>query len=99
MIAFEVKFGGQALLFAPVTGGNLLHRRDDDRRLKMAEREWEFVEYIRQEAPAKLRNHVIFEKLNRTTVTEYLSKRSRSYCAKVTRQQPIIPHKHLLSGS
>ena len=39
MIAVEVKFGGQALLFAPVTGGNLLHRRDDDRRLKMAERE------------------------------------------------------------
>ena len=29
MIAVEVKFGGQALLFAPVTGGNPLHRRDD----------------------------------------------------------------------
>ena len=99
MIAVEVKFGGQALLFAPVTGGNLLHRRDDNRRIKMAAREREFVEYIRQEAPAKLRNHAIFKMLNQTTVTEYLSKRSRSYCAKVTRQQPIIPYKHLRSGS
>lgn len=99
MIAVEVKFGGQALLFAPVTGGNPLHRRDDDRRIQIAAREREFVENIRQEAPAKLRNHAIFKKLNRTTVTEYLSKRSRSYCAKVTRQQPIIPYKHLLSSS
>ena len=99
MIAVEVKFGGQALLFAPVTGGNPLHRRDDYRRIKLAARERKFVEYIRQEAPAKLRNHPIFQKLILTNVTEYLSKRSRSYCAKVTRHQPIILYKHLLSGS
>ena len=99
MIAVEVKFGGQALLFAPVTGGNPLHRRDDNRRLKMAYREREFVDYIRQEAPAKLKSHVIFEQLNHTNATEYLSKRSRSYCANVTRHQPIIPYKHLLSDS
>ena len=99
MIAVEVKFGGQALLFAPVSGGNPLHRRDDDRRLMMAAREREFVEYIRQEAPANLRNHSIFKQLKLTNATEYLSKRSRSYCANVTRQQAIIPYKHLLSGS
>ena len=99
MIAVEVKFGGQALLFAPVSGGNPLHRRDDDRRLMMAAREREFVEYIRQEAPANLRNHSIFKQLKLTNATEYLSKRSRSYCANVTRQQAIIPYNHLLSGS
>ena len=99
MIAVEVKFGGQALLFAPVTGRNPLHRRDDNRRIKLAARERESVEYIRQEAPAKLRNHPIFKNLILTDVTEYLSKRSVSYCAKVTRHQPIIPYKHLLSGS
>jgi len=99
MIAVEVKFGGQALLFAPVTGGNPLHRRDDNRRLKMAAREREFVEYIRQEAPVKLRSHAIFEQLKLTKVTKYLSERSRSYCANVTRHQPIIPYKHLLSDS
>ena len=99
MIAVEVKFGGQALLFAPVTGGNPLHRRDNNLRIKMAAREREFVEYIRQEAPAKLRSHAIFEQLKLTNVTTYLSKRSRSYCANVTRHQPIIPYKHLLSDS
>jgi len=99
MIAVEVKFGGQALLFAPVSGKNPLHRRDDDRRLEMAAREREFVDYIRQEAPAKLRNHAIFQQMKFTTVTEYLSKRSRSYCANITRHQPIIPYKHLLGDS
>ena len=99
MIAIEVKFGGQALLFAPVRGKNPLHRRDDDRRLEMAAREREFVDYIRQEAPAKLRNHAIFQQMKFTTVTKYLSKRSRSYCANITRHQPIIPYKHLLGDS
>ena len=65
----------------------------------MAARKREFVEYIRQEAPAKLRSHAIFEQLKLTNVTTYLSKRSRSYCANVTRHQPIIPYKHLLSDS
>jgi hypothetical protein len=99
MIAVEVKFGGQAFLFAPVTGGNPLHRRYDNRRIKMNAREREFVENIRREAPAKLRSHAIFEQIKLTTVTRYLSERSRSYCANVSRQQPIIPYKHLLSDS
>jgi hypothetical protein len=99
MIAVEVKFGGQAFLFAPVTGGNPLHRRDDNRRIKMKAREREFVEKFRREAPAKLRSHAIFEQIKLTTVTRYLSERSRSYCASVSRQQPIIPYKHLLSDS
>ena len=63
----------------------------------MAAREREFVEYIRQEAPIKLRSHAIFEQLKK--VTAYLSGRSKSYCANVTRHQPIIPYKHLLSDS
>ena len=35
---FVVKFGGQSLLFAPVTGGFPLIPRDDNRRIEMAAR-------------------------------------------------------------
>jgi len=96
LIAVEVKFGGQALMFAPVTGGNRLHRRHETNRRNMGAISREFVENFKREAPAKLRSHVIFEMLyNRAKY--HLSLHSRSYCANVTRHQPIIPYKHLLS--
>ena len=96
LIAVEVKFGGQALLFAPVTGGNRLHRRHETNRMNMTAISRQYVENAKREAPAKLRSHVIFEILYERS-KQYLSLRSRSYCANVTRHQPIIPYKHLLS--
>ena len=96
LIAVEVKFGGQAVLFAPVTGGNRLHRRHETNRMNMTAISRQYVENAKREAPAKLRSHVIFEILYERS-KQYLSLRSRSYCANVTRHQPIIPYKHLLS--
>ena len=97
MIVVDVKFGGQALLFAPVTGTNPLHRRHDETdRMNIESISREFVENLKQEAPAKLRSHEIFEKLNESA-KYHLGRYSRSYCATVTRHQPIIPYKHLLS--
>ena len=97
LIAVEVKFGGQALMFAPVTGSNPLHRRHDEtNRMNMTAISRQFVENAKREAPVELRSHVIFEILyNRAK--HHLSLHSRSYCANVTRHQPIIPYKHLLS--
>lgn len=97
LIAVEVKFGGQALMFAPVTGGNRLHRRHDEtNRINMTAISQQFVKNAKREAPAKLRSHVIFEILYERA-KPYLSLHSKSYCANVTRHQPIIPYKHLLS--
>ena len=97
LIAVEVKFGGQALMFAPVTGGNSLHRRHGEtNRRNMTNISREFVENFKREAPEMLRSHVIFEKLLENAKT-HLSLHSRSYCADVNRHQPIIPYKHLLS--
>ena len=97
LMAVEVKFGGQALLFAPVTGTNPLHRRHDETdQMNIESISREFVENLKQEVPTKLRSHEIFEKLNQSA-KYHLSRYSRSYCATVTRHQPIIPYKHLLS--
>ena len=96
LITIEVKFGGQALLFAPVTGGNPLHRRHENDQINITAISREFVENVKREAPTELRNHVIFEKLYNSSKL-YLGVQSRSYCANVTRQQLIIPYKHLLS--
>ncbi len=96
MIAVEVKFGGQALLFAPVTAGNPKHREYDRSKTNLTAISREFVERIKQEAPSKLRNHVIFEKLH-DSPRVYLDRKSRSFCVNVTRRQPIIPYRHLLN--
>ena len=96
IIAVEVKFGGQALLFAPVTAGNPKHREYD----RSANNFWtivrEFIARIKQEAPPTLRNHVIFDMLQ-ADPRVYLDRKSRSFCANVTRHQPIIPYRHLLN--
>ena len=91
----EVKFGGQALLFSPVTAGNPLHRKYDRARTNMTEICRQFIARIKQEAPPMLRNHVIFEMLH-AAPKHYLDKLSRSFCVNVTRHQPIIPYKRLL---
>ena len=54
MIAVEVKFGGQALLFAPVTAGNPKHRKYDRPKTNITAITREFIERIKQKAPPKL---------------------------------------------
>ena len=97
MIAVEVKFGGQALLFSPVTAGNSKHRKYDRSTKNFTEISREFIARIKQEAPPVLRNHIIFEMLYEHP-KRYLDSQSRSICVNVTRHQPIIPYRHLLKG-
>ena len=96
MIAVEVKFGGQALLFSPVTAGNPKHREYDRSKINMTEISREFIGRIKQEAPPIFRNHVIFKILHATPQL-YLETKSLSFCVNVTRHQPIIPYRHLLN--
>ena len=107
MIAVEVKFGGQALLFAPVTAKNLKHRSKYDPcdKLIMSLMR-KFIGRIKQEAPLKLQNHVIFKMLHANTDLYLLKpildglkryQAARSICVNVTRRQPIIPYRRLLN--
>ena len=96
MIAVEVKFGGQALLFAPVTAGNPKHRKYDRSATNMTAILREFIARIKQEAPPILRNHVILDMLNANPY-RYLETGSPSFCVNVTRHQPIVPFRHLLN--
>ena len=95
MMVVEVKFGGQALLFSPVTAGNPKHREYDRSQDDILQKVREFVARIKQEAPPTLRNHAIFKMLNNHPI--YALKESPSYCVNVTRHQPIIPYRHLLN--
>ena len=87
MIAVEVKFGGQAFLFAPVTAGNPKHRKYDRSTTNMTAISREFIARIKQEAPPMLRNHVIFDLLH-ANPKPYLNKGSPSFCVNGTRHQP-----------
>ena len=95
MIVVEVKFGGQALLLAPVTAGNPKHREYDRSANDLIRIVHEFIERIKQEAPPTLRNHAIFEMLHARPIRTL--KESRSFCRNVSRHQPIIPYRHLLN--
>ena len=97
MIAAEVKFSGQTLLFGAVTATNTKHREYFRSKTNLTRIMRKFVEEIRQEAPAKLRSHVLFQQLY-SSPESHLTAHSRSYCAKVTRHQPIIPYRHLQSS-
>ncbi|KAL9981374.1 hypothetical protein ACROYT_G010072 [Oculina patagonica] len=107
MIAVEVKFGGQALLFAPVTANNVRHRHKYKYCKTYRERAIlrKLIQRIKQEAPPKLRNHAIFTMLHenpdlylvRRGPTQLSKNRSQSLCVNVTRHQPIIPYRHLLN--
>ena len=96
MIAVEVKFGGQALLFSPVTADNPKHREYDRSEINITAISREFIARIKQETPPMLRNHVIFKMLQATPKL-YLETKSLSFCVNVTRHQPIIPYRHLLN--
>ncbi|XP_078371478.1 uncharacterized protein LOC144655138 [Oculina patagonica] len=99
MLAVEIKFGGQALMFAPVTADNPKHRKEYDRSLtNLTEMMREFIERIKREAPLKLRNHVLFKMLHKNP-DFYLQRQSRSFCLNATRHEPIIPFRHLLNRS
>ena len=90
----EVKFPGQALLFAPVTARNPKHRpyqRSHKNRTNIAR---EYIRGIKQEAPLQLRNHSLFELLNKRT-KGFLTRYSSTFCLNITRHQPIIPYQHL----
>ena len=95
MIAVEVKFGGQAFLFAPVTAGNPKHREYDRSANDLIRIVHEFIERIKQEAPPTLRNHAIFEMLHARPIRTL--KESPSFCRNASRHQPIIPYRHLLN--
>ena len=95
MMAVEVKFGGQALLFSPVTAGNPKHREYDRSANNIISIMHEFIARIKQEAPQTLRNHVIFKRLRARPISSLIE--SRSFCVNVTRHQPIIPYRHLLN--
>jgi len=90
MIAVEVKFGRQALLFSPVTARNPNHRKYDRSNTNMTEISCEFIARIKQEAPSTLRNHIIFKTLHENP-KQYLNTGSPSFCVNVTGHQPIVP--------
>ena len=95
MIAVEVKFGGQALLFSPVTAANPKHRKYDRSSKNLTALSREFIARIKEEAPRTLRNHAIFDMLH-ASPKQYLNTGSPSFCVNVSRHQPIIPYRHLL---
>ena len=95
MIVVEVKFSGQALLFAAVTAHNSAHRGHSKSTTNFTRISREFIKDIKQKAPPVLRNHVLFDAMYKRP-KPYLTGQSWSYCANVTRRQPIIPYRHLL---
>ena len=100
VITVEVKFPGQALLFAPVTALNPIHRQYTKKNQTDHRKVWlEYIEQIRQESPLKLRNHFVLQELHKHVLglKRYLTKLSRTFCLNVTRHQPIIPYRHLLN--
>jgi len=94
----EVKFPGQALLFAPVTAVNPIHRPYSRNQTNVSNIMREYVEGIIQEAPPKLREHAVLKKLRKyqRRLLGYLNNLSRTFCLNVSRHQPIIPYNHLL---
>ena len=97
MIAVEVKFGGQALLFSPVTASNPKHRKYNRASKNMTAISREFIARIKEEAPPAFRNHAIFDMIHASPKI-YLQTKSLSFCVNVTRHQPIIPYRHLLNA-
>ena len=84
MITVEVKFGGQAFPFSPVTAGNpKKYDRSTNDFIRIVH---EFIERIKQEAPPTLRNRAIFEMLHAQPIKTLLG--SCSFCVNVTRHQP-----------
>ncbi|XP_078365053.1 uncharacterized protein LOC144649438 [Oculina patagonica] len=95
----EVKFPGQALLFAPVTAGNPIHRPYQRNQTDSKKIRHEYIEQIIEEAPPELRKHEVFEELRKHELglKRYLTTLSRTFCLNVTRHQPVIPYRHILN--
>ena len=95
----EVKFPGQALMFAPVTAVNPIHRPYNRNKTNVSNIWRDYVKEIILEAPPKLQKHVVFKELhkNAARLYGYLNQPLRTFCLNVSRHQPIIPYKHLLS--
>ena len=88
----ELKFRGQALLFAAVTAKNPKHRQYP-RDAKQFDDMWRiFVEEIQQQAPAAYKNRTIFKALKEQLARYTLF--SSTYCLKVSRHLPIVPYAH-----
>lgn len=95
----EVKFPGQALMFAPVTAANPIHRSYSKNQTNVSKIWAEYVEEIIQEAPPKLREHAVLKKIRKhqRRLIGYLNDLSRTFCFNVSRHQPIIPYNHMLN--
>ena len=95
----EVKFPGQALLFAPITAVNPIHRPYNRNKTNVPNIWRDYVKEIILEAPPKLQKHVVFKELRKHAagLYGYLNQPLRTFCLNISRHQPIVPYKHLLS--
>ena len=93
-LAVELKFRGQALLFAPVTVKNPAHREYPRYWPKDMNEIWRtFLEKIQRGAPKAYQNHSIFEDFKKNLHTHDFN--SSTYCMQVTRHLRIVPYAHL----
>ena len=91
--AVELKFRGQALIFAPVTASNPTHH-EYPRSMKNWKEIWRtYLEKIQRNTPKAYQNHYIFEEF-KGQLHNYVSN-SSTYCMQVTRHLPIVPYAHL----
>lgn len=92
MSVLELKFRGQALLFAPVTVENPKHR-DYPRATKHFDEIWRtFIEQIQLDAPEAFKTQAIFEEFKEGLRLYTLN--STTYCMKAIRHLPIVPYAH-----
>ena len=94
--AVELKFRGQALMFFPVTVGNLLHRPYPKSR-DGTDKAWQgFIEAIQNKTPTEYKHHALFKTFLSNPRTYVI--RSPTYCMKITRHQDITPFAHFATG-
>ena len=93
-LAVELKFRGQALLFAPVTASNPAHREYPRYWPEDMNEIWRtFLEKIQRGAPKAYQNHSIFEDFTNNLHNHDFN--SPTYCMQVTRHLRIVPYAHL----
>ena len=89
----ELKFRGQALMFAPVTASNPTHRKYPRSKKNWKEIWRIYLEKLQHDAPKAYQNHSIFEQF-KEKLDNYVSA-SSTYCMQVTRHLLIVPYAHL----
>ncbi|KAL9964909.1 hypothetical protein ACROYT_G028622 [Oculina patagonica] len=92
MSVLELKFRGQALLFAPVTVENPKHRRYPRETEHFNEIWRTFIEQIQLEAPTVFKNQALFKQFKEGLTLYTLN--SSTYCMKVIRHLAIVPYAH-----